>query len=42
MELELGKLEEVTIRGLWKHEQFEFSEWLSREENLEELTKLSA
>lgn len=39
MELELGKLEEVTIRGLWKHEQFEFSEWLSCEENLEELNE---
>ena len=30
-----GKLEEVDIRELWKHEQYDFSEWLSKEENIE-------
>ena len=33
--LKLGKLEEVDIRELWKHEQYDFSEWLSKEENIE-------
>lgn len=35
--LKLGKLEEVDIRELWKHEQYDFSEWLSKEENMEML-----
>lgn len=35
--LRLGKLEEVDIRELWKHEQYDFSEWLSKEENIEML-----
>ena len=35
--LKLGKLEEVDIRELWKHEQYDFSEWLSKEENIEML-----
>ena len=30
--MKLGKLEEVDIRELWKHEQYDFSEWLSKEE----------
>lgn len=33
--LELGRLTEVDIRELWKHEQHDFSEWLSKEENIE-------
>lgn len=33
--MKLGKLEEVDIRELWKHEQYDFSEWLSKEENIE-------
>ena len=33
--LELGRLAEVDIRELWKHEQYDFSEWLSKEENIE-------
>ena len=36
--LKLGKLEEVDIRELWKHEQYDFSEWLSKEENIEMLS----
>lgn len=33
--MKLGKLEEVDIRELWKHEQYDFSEWLSKNENIE-------
>ena len=36
--LKLGKLEEISIRELWKHEQYDFSEWLSKEENIEMLS----
>ena len=36
--LKLGKLEEVDIRELWKHEQYDFSEWLAKEENIEMLS----
>ncbi len=31
----IGKLEEVDIRDLWSHEQYDFSEWLSQPDNLE-------
>lgn len=31
----LGRLEEVDIRKLWNHEQYDFSNWLAEEENLE-------
>ena len=30
----LGRLEEVDIRKLWNHEQYDFSNWLSEEDNL--------
>ena len=30
-----GKLKEVDIRELWKHEQYDFSNWLAEKENLE-------
>ena len=33
--MELGYLEEVDVRKLWKHEQYDFSEWLAKEENIE-------
>ena len=35
--MEIGKLKEVDIRKLWKHEQYDFSEWLSKPENIKEL-----
>ena len=35
MEFKLGKLEEVNIRDIWKHEQYDFSNWLSKEKNIE-------
>ncbi|BFQ93209.1 hypothetical protein [Gallibacterium anatis] len=39
--LKLGKLEEVDVRELWKHEQYDFSEWLAKEENIEMLSKVA-
>ena len=33
--VKLGKLKEVDIRKLWKHEQYDFSNWLAEKENLE-------
>lgn len=35
--MKLGKLTEVNVRDLWKHEQYDFSAWLAKEENIEEL-----
>ena len=35
--MKLGKLQEVDIRKLWNHEQYDFSEWLSKPENIEQL-----
>ena len=36
----IGKLEEVDIRELCKHEQYDFSEWLSKKENIENLNEI--
>lgn len=33
----LGKMKEVDIRNVWKHEQYDFSKWLSSEENISSL-----
>lgn len=33
--IKLGRLEEVDIRKLWSHEQYDFSNWLAQQENLE-------
>lgn len=30
----IGKLKEVKLRELWKHEQYDFSSWLAQEENV--------
>jgi len=38
--MDIGKLEEVDIRNLWKHEQYDFSEWLSKEDNIENLNDI--
>ena len=35
--MKLGKLTEVNVRDLWKHEQYDFSAWLAKEENIKEL-----
>jgi len=32
--MNIGKLKEVDIRNLWKHEQYDFSGWLSQSENI--------
>lgn len=36
----IGKLKEIDIRELWKHEQYDFSEWLSKKENIENLNDI--
>ena len=33
--MELGKLTEIDVRELWKHEQHNFSNWLAKKENIE-------
>ena len=35
----LGRLQEVDIRELWAHEQYNFSNWLAKEENIELLNE---
>ena len=35
--MQLGKLQEVDIRKVWPHEQYDFSKWLAMEENIKEL-----
>jgi len=35
----LGKLEEIDIRELWAHEQYNFSNWLAKDENIELLNE---
>ena len=36
----LGTLTEVPVREIWKHEQYDFSEWLSKKENIENLNEI--
>lgn len=33
-----GRLESVDVRNLWKHEQYDFSTWLSKPENIDYLS----
>lgn len=35
--MKLGKLQEIDIRKVWTHEQYDFSKWLSAKENIQEL-----
>ena len=37
--IKLGRLEEVDVRKLWSHEQYDFSNWLAKEENIELLNE---
>lgn len=37
--MNIGKMKEVDIRDLWKHEQYDFSAWLAKEENIELLNE---
>jgi hypothetical protein len=32
--MKIGTLKEVSIRDIWKHEQYDFSAWLAQEENI--------
>ena len=32
--MELGRLDEIDVRKVWAHEQYDFSKWLSLEENI--------
>lgn len=36
----IGKLMEVDVRKLWEHEQFDFSNWLAKDSNLEYLNDI--
>lgn len=36
----IGKLMEVDVRELWKHEQYDFSKWISKETNIEYLNDI--
>lgn len=38
--MKLGRMKEVDIRDLWKHEQYDFSNWLAKEENIEYLNDI--
>ena len=35
--MKLGRLKEIDVRKVWMHEQYDFSKWLSSEENIKEL-----
>lgn len=35
--MEFGFLKEVNVRDLWKHEQYDFSNWLAKKENIDYL-----
>lgn len=37
---ELGRLEEINVRELWSHEQYDFSNWLANEENIDLLNEV--
>ena len=36
----IGTLKEVDIRDLWKHEQYDFSNWLAEKENISYLNDI--
>lgn len=38
--MQLGRLKEVPVRQLWKHEQYDFSKWIAHEENIELLNEI--
>ncbi len=38
--MSIGKLIEVDVRDLWKHEQYDFSEWLAKPINIEYLNEI--
>lgn len=38
--MKIGKLKEIDVRELWRHEQYDFSAWLAQPENLELLNDI--
>ena len=40
MKIKLDKFKEVNIRDIWKHEVYDFSNWLAQEENINELGEI--
>ena len=36
--MKLGKLKEIDLRKIWPHEQYNFSQWLSQDANMKELS----
>ncbi|MCR4874730.1 MAG: DUF4268 domain-containing protein [Clostridia bacterium] len=36
----IGKLKEVELRDIWKHEEYDFSKWLAKEENISDLGEI--
>ncbi|MBE5763683.1 MAG: DUF4268 domain-containing protein [Clostridiales bacterium] len=36
----IGKLKEVELRDIWRHEEYDFSKWLAKEENISELGEI--
>lgn len=38
--MQIGKLTEVDVHELWKHEQYDFSNWLAKDENIENLNDI--
>ena len=36
----IGKLKEVDVRSLWRHEQYDFSSWLAKENNIQYLNDI--
>ena len=36
----IGRLTEVDVRELWRHEQYHFSDWLAKEDNIEYLNDI--
>ena len=38
--ISIGKLNEIDIRSLWKHEQYDFSDWLAESNNIKELNDI--
>lgn len=37
--MELGRLENVELRNIWKHEALDFTKWLAKKENIALLGK---
>ena len=36
----IGKLKEFKLRDIWKHEEYDFSKWLAKEENISDLGEI--